>query len=153
MYSHYLPKLINSVQELNSKQLWNKEIPNINAVGGIVLHICEHVRRNSIRFSNQNHAGFSKGIEDYFPDSNLSVQELVQIVKGTFNEFNETMTSLFNNLPDQIDMHSLYHLVEHTGYHLGQVVDRSKRITNKSYSFCQNGLNEKNLELIIEEER
>jgi hypothetical protein len=152
MYHHYLPKLIYSVQKLNSEQLWRKEASNVNTVGGIVLHICEHVRRNSIRFSNQNHVAFNKGIEDYFPDLNLSNRELIQLIKESFNEFNETMEQLIVNLHDQIDMHSLYHLVEHTGYHLGQIVDRSKSITNKSFNFCQSGLNEKNLKSIIENE-
>jgi hypothetical protein len=47
-------------------------------------------------------------------------------------------------------LHNLFHLVEHTSYHLGQVVDRAKRITEISFQFCQNGLNEKMLRLIIE---
>ena len=51
----------------------------------------------------------------------------------------------------QIDMHRLFHLVEHTSYHLGQVIDRSKRITQTSFDFCQNGINENNLKLMIEE--
>ncbi|HDR4948993.1 TPA: hypothetical protein QCR51_005646 [Bacillus cereus] len=150
MYNHYLPKLVLSVQELNSEQLWYKEASTLNTIGGIVLHICEHVKRNSIRFSNRNHLTFNKGIEDYFPDSNLSTQEVVQLIKESFDEFNNTMKQLIVNIPDKIDMHSLYHLVEHTGYHLGQIVDRSKRITNKSFDFCQNGLSEKNLKSIIE---
>ncbi len=152
MYHHYLPKLIQAVQELNSHQLWSKEVSCVNSVGGIVLHICEHVKRNSIRFSNQNHEGFNKGIEDYFPVSNLSSPELIQYIKESFNEFNETMKRLVDNLPDEIDIHSLYHLIEHTGYHLGQIVDRSKRLLNKTFNFCQNGLSEKTLRTIIEED-
>ncbi|WP_255266592.1 hypothetical protein [Bacillus cereus] len=51
-----------------------------------------------------------------------------------------------SNTPQEIDMHS-----EHTGYHLGQIVDRSKRITGTAYNFCQNGINEKKLKALIEE--
>ena len=46
-----------------------------------------------------------------------------------------------------IDLHSLLHLVEHTSYHLGQVVDRTKSIKGQQFNFCQNGINEKNLKL------
>jgi len=153
MYHHYLPKLVISLKELNSQQLWEKEIQNINSIGGIVLHICEHVRRNSVRFSNKEHAGFNKGIEEYFPDSNLTSMELVSLIETTFREFNETMEQLILNVPEKLDMHSLYHLIEHTGYHLGQIVDRSKRVLSKSFNFCQSGLNERKLRSIIEDKQ
>ncbi|KFM95146.1 hypothetical protein D0U04_26520 [Bacillus clarus] len=35
MYNHYLPKLVLSVQELNSEQLWYKEMSILNTIGGI----------------------------------------------------------------------------------------------------------------------
>jgi uncharacterized damage-inducible protein DinB len=152
MYNHYLPKLLQAVQALNSEALWSKEVETLNPIGGIALHICEHVKRNSIRFSNQNHTGFNKGIEDHFPILNLSPKELSKTIQETFDEFDSVMIKVIENMPDQIDMHSLYHLVEHTGYHLGQIVDRSKRITEKPFNFCQNGINERNLKAIIEDE-
>ena len=49
-----------------------------------------------------------------------------------------------------MDLHSLLHLVEHTSYHLGQVVDRTKSITEQQFNFCQNGINEKNLRTRVE---
>jgi uncharacterized damage-inducible protein DinB len=152
MYNHYLPKLVQSLQELNFDSIWSKEAENLNSVGGIVLHICEHVRRISVRISNQNHPGFKEGIEDYFPDLNLSPEELIQTAKKAFDEFNAVMEKLIENMPDEIDMFSLYHLVEHTGYHLGQIVDRTKRMTKKSFNFCQNGINERNLKALIKDQ-
>lgn len=150
MYNHYLPKLFQSVQELDIDSLWNKEIATLNSIGGIVLHICEHVKRYCIRFSDPNHTGFGKGIEGHFPNLNLSPMELCQEVNEAFDEFNSVMDKLLENTREEVDMHSLYHLVEHTGYHLGQVVDRSKRITQKLFNFCQNGINERNLKMAID---
>ena len=49
-----------------------------------------------------------------------------------------------------IDLHSLLHLVEHTSYHLGQIVDRTKSIKGQQFNFCQNGINEKNLRTRVE---
>lgn len=49
-----------------------------------------------------------------------------------------------------MDLHSLLHLAEHTSYHLGQVVDRTKSITEQQFNFCQNGINEKNLRTRVE---
>jgi hypothetical protein len=34
MYNHYLPKLVQSLQELNSDAIWGKEAENLNSVGG-----------------------------------------------------------------------------------------------------------------------
>lgn len=151
MRSHYLPKLIHSLNLLDSTMLWHREMAHLNSIGGIALHICEHVRRISVRLSTQNHDGFSTGIEDYFPDLNLSPEELVQTVTETFDQYNSVMEKVIANRTDEIDMHSIYHLVEHTGYHLGQIVDRSQRISGKSLKFCQNGINERSLRALIEE--
>ena len=61
----------------------------------------KHINRNTIRFSNIDHLRFNKGIEDYFPDTNISKEELIIHIKDTFNEFNN------NNSPKNVDMHSL----------------------------------------------
>jgi uncharacterized damage-inducible protein DinB len=150
MHSHYLPKLVQSIQQLDITMLWTKEVSTLNSVGSIVLHICEHIRRNSIRLASKDHVDFGKGIEDHFPDTNFSLEELKEVVKEVFNEFNAVMVNLIAEAPSENDMHNLYHLIEHTGYHLGQVVDRTKRLSDTSFDFCQNGINEKNLKLLIE---
>lgn len=145
MCSHYLPKFVQSLQALDADAIWRKEAENLNSVGGIALHICEHVRRISAKISDRDHLGFDEGIEDNFPDLSLSPEELIRTVEKTFDEFRSVTEKFMENMPDEIDMHSLYHLVEHTGYHLGQIVDRAKRMTKKSFNFCQNGINERNL--------
>lgn len=152
LYRHYLPKLLSCIHELSCTSLWNKRAPALNSTGGIVLHICEHIKRYTIRLSEPTHPGSSQGIEDHFPNLDLSPDELQQQVQEVFDEFDVTMNKLITHNPEEIDMHSLYHLVEHTGYHLGQIVDRTKMITNKPFGFCQNGINEQNLRVIINEQ-
>jgi hypothetical protein len=49
-------------------------------------------------------------------------------------------------------MYDLYHLVEHTAYHSGQVIDRIQRRTGARFQFVQQGLNEKALRQRIETE-
>ena len=41
---------------------------SVNSIGGIILHICEHIQRNTSRYKNPNIV-FEKGIEEYFPVS------------------------------------------------------------------------------------
>jgi uncharacterized damage-inducible protein DinB len=153
MYDHYLPKLLRSIQTLNMEQLWECNAPGLNSVGGIVLHICEHIKRNTLSYLQRN-IKFDEGIEEYFPQLDFTPDMLSIIVQETFDKWKHQITNMINeNNYIDIDMHSLFHLVEHTSYHLGQIVDRAKRMTGTSFQFCQNGLNEKTLRLIIESEK
>ncbi|MBP0724524.1 hypothetical protein J5Y03_04900 [Bacillus sp. RG28] len=149
MIDHYLPKLIQTVDMLTIQNLWQEE-KGINSIGGIILHICEHIKRNTERYANPN-IKYNEGIEGYFPSLDIEPNILSLKVQEVFNnwkkEFEKVITEN-NNI--EIDAYNLFHLVEHTGYHLGQIVDRTKRITKKPFNFCQNGLNEKNLRTMIE---
>jgi hypothetical protein len=48
-----------------------------------------------------------------------------------------------------LNMHDIYHLVEHTGYHLGQIIDRIQRLMDRNFQFVQNGINERSLKDLI----
>lgn len=65
MQDHYLPKLIQAISFVSEEDLW-KQGDSVNSIGGIVLHICEHIQRNTSRYKNPNIV-FEKGIEEYFP--------------------------------------------------------------------------------------
>jgi uncharacterized damage-inducible protein DinB len=149
MIDHYLPKLVRALESLNKDQLWLKESENLNSIGGIALHIGEHVNRHIVRLSKSD-AVFNNGIEDHFLDMDQESVEVILTLRTRFNKWNEKLTERLENqneneLSSELDMHSIYHLVEHTGYHLGQIVDRTQRITAQSFQFCQNGINEKSL--------
>jgi hypothetical protein len=148
---HYLPKLTQAIQSINSEELWKKDKKQ-NSIGGITLHIAEHVNRHINRYFEPIKIEHSAGIETYFPDSNMTPTELLQVVKNIFAKWKSGMEHLIISESQNFDMHSFYHLVEHTGYHLGQIVDRVQSLNDKSFDFCQNGINEKNLRKIIEEE-
>ncbi|WP_459502755.1 hypothetical protein [Bacillus sp. C1] len=147
MYDHYLPKLLKTIGHLHTEELWKQE-DSANSIGGIILHVCEYIKRNSSRYSNPN-IHFENGIEEYFPIMHLSPGVLCKTVQGTFDEWKQEYVKACNE-NTYIDMHNLFHLVEHTSYHVGQVVDRTKLLKGKKFDFCQSGLNEKNLRLRIE---
>ncbi|WP_027409594.1 DinB family protein [Anoxybacteroides tepidamans] len=148
MCQHYLPKLLEAIRCLDEKELWLCETEETNSIGGIVLHICEHIRRNTLQLSNSA-IQFSSGIEEYFPNVHWASAPLCEYVQKTFAEWQKEMEELLEN-PDKLDMHRIYHLVEHTAYHLGQIIDRTKRLKRISFQFCQKGLNEKSLREMIE---
>ena len=65
MQDYYLPKLVQAIQFVSEDNLW-KQGESVNSIGGIVLHICEHILRNNSRYKDPNIV-FEKGIEEYFP--------------------------------------------------------------------------------------
>lgn len=48
MQDHYLPKLIQAISFVSEEDLW-KHGDSVNSIGGIILHICEHIQRNTSR--------------------------------------------------------------------------------------------------------
>ncbi|MCU4988347.1 hypothetical protein OCF10_05215 [Bacillus cereus] len=147
MQDHYLPKFIQTISLVSEEDLW-KEGNSINSIGRIVLHICEHIQRNTNRYKNQNIV-FEKEIEEYFPVKRQHTEVLLQYVEEVFGEWRKAYIQAWEE-KRHIDLHSLLHLVEHTSYHLGQIVDRTKSIKGQQFNFCQNGINEKNLRTRVE---
>ncbi len=147
MQDHYLPKFIQTISLVSEEDLW-KEGNSINSIGRIVLHICEHIQRNTNRYKNQNIV-FEKEIEEYFPVKRQHTEVLLQYVEEVFGEWRKAYIQAWEE-KRYIDLHSLLHLVEHTSYHLGQIVDRTKSIKGQQFNFCQNGINEKNLRTRVE---
>ncbi|QIW18351.1 DinB family protein [Bacillus thuringiensis] len=147
MQDHYLPKLLQAISLVSEEDLW-KQGDSVNSIGGIVLHICEHIQRNTSRYKTPNIV-FEKGIEEYFPVKRQRTEVLLQYVEEVFGDWGKAYIQAREE-KRQIDLHSLLHLVEHTSYHLGQVVDRTKSIKGQQLNFCQNGINEKNLRKRVE---
>lgn len=151
MCDQYLSKISKCIEALTREQLWERGVNQTNSLGGILLHICEQVYRNTLQYRDKG-VVFQSGIEDYFPDLGLSCEELMRKVDETFKTWEMAVKSIAANSPTAMDMHRTYHLVEHTSYHLGQLVDRVQIETGKSFKFVQSGLNERNLSALIEED-
>ncbi|MEJ9111596.1 hypothetical protein LAV76_02365 [Bacillus paramobilis] len=147
MQDHFLPKLVQAISLVSEEDLWNQG-DSVNSIGGIVLHICEHIQRNTSRYKNPNIV-FENGIEEYFPVKRQRTEVLLQYVEEVFDEWGKAYIQVCKE-KKYMDLHSLLHLVEHTSYHLGQVVDRTKSIKGQRFNFCQNGINEKNLRTRVE---
>lgn len=149
MTENYLPKLSAAIRALDQQTLWTHEVEWMNSIGGIVMHICEHVNRHIVRYSGSGPV--TGGIENHFPDLGLQPEELVVKATDAFSQWKSTMSAYIGGQSDMrlLDMHDVFHLVEHTGYHLGQIVDRTQRLTDTKFQFVQNGMNEKNLKQLL----
>ena len=79
MQDHYLPKLVQAIRLVSEEDLWKQET-SVNSIGGIVLHICEHLQRNTRRYKDPNIV-FENGIEEYFPVKQISSEALLKLLK------------------------------------------------------------------------
>ncbi|GFZ76055.1 hypothetical protein GCM10008018_21930 [Paenibacillus marchantiophytorum] len=150
MCENYLPKLKIALDGVDIEVLWKHEKESLSSIGGIVLHIGQHIQRHVIKYSNSGKV--EGGIENYFPDEvATSSTDLIQFITERFNSWREVMTDYIEGYKDEknLDMFDIYHLVEHTGYHLGQIIDRTQRLMDKNFQFVQNGINERSLKDLI----
>ncbi|WP_124727437.1 hypothetical protein [Staphylospora marina] len=148
MTDQYLPKLLAALECLTRNQLWSRTA-DTNSIGGIVLHMLEHLKRHAHPGSN------GVGIEEFFPDDTLSPDGLARLAEQQFAEWALRMdawiSSCLSDTPvDAPDLFRTYHLIEHCAYHLGQAVDRTRQMTGVRFDFCRRGLNEKQLRTRVE---
>lgn len=147
----YFLKLSEAFKPLNQEQLWMEQYPGSNSVGGIVLHVAEHINRSCIRLEGKDHL-LKQGFEDFFPNSNVTPDQVVDQLDQQLILWKELISRYIIN-PSDFEMeqvHQIYHLVEHAGYHLGQVIYRIQGLTGVKFEFCKHGLNEKFLRDKIE---
>lgn len=150
----YFEKMKVTLSGLSQNDLWTESYKESNTIGGIVLHVCEHVARSCLRLKNLEDE-LETGFEKYFPQENKTSQELVDAFGRQLNEWKSIMYQYLkqDRLLNEEHIHQLYHLVEHTGYHLGQIIDRVQGNTKKKFEFCSNGLNESYLRNKIESDK
>ncbi|ALS29287.1 DinB superfamily metal-dependent hydrolase [Paenibacillus sp. 32O-W] len=148
MVRHYLPKLQACLERLDAQSLWSEEAPGMNSIGGIAMHLIEHAERNAARLLRPE-TKFGQGIEQYFPQTKSDPADVSAELERAFAAFGEAVDRAD---PAAADMYAIYHLVEHTGYHTGQIVDRVQRMTGARFRFVQNGVNEQELKRSVDAE-
>lgn len=147
----YFLKLKEAFKPVTKEILWREAYENGNSIGGIVLHVCEHVHRSCIRLTEQDQL-LKQGFENYFPNQNDTPEEVLHRLEEQLNDWKALMKQYIHNEKEfnLEHLHHLFHMVEHAGYHLGQVIDRIQGSTGVKFEFCKNGLNENYLREKIE---
>ena len=152
----YRAKLIYTLSAVNREQLWSETYPGGNTMGGITLHINEHIHRSCLRLTGR-HEQLAAEFQRYFPDAsaNLAPDEIIALLEETVADWRRCLQPYRQGEQEftREHVHELYHLVEHTGYHLGQIIDRAQALTGIHFDFYGMGLNEQFLRDRIEEER
>ncbi|MFD1177981.1 hypothetical protein ACFQ3W_16960 [Paenibacillus puldeungensis] len=147
----YFEKLKVAMEGLSQQDLWTEPYPEGNTVGGIALHVCEHIARSCLRLKRME-GELKLHFENFFPKETLTAEEIIAMFEAQLKEWRLLMYRYINkeHVMNEDDVHQLYHLVEHTSYHLGQVIDRIQGMTGKKFAFCNHGLNEAYLRRKVE---
>src|SRR5688572_16974752 len=126
----YLPKLLHCVEQLSDDDLWWRPNEVSNSIGNLVLHLCGNVRQwivasiGGVDFNRDRDAEFAaRGPvpkADLLADLKRAVLEVDEVLARL--EPSRLLDRLRIQKYEVSTLQAVYHVVEHFGYHLGQIL-------------------------------
>jgi len=126
----YLPKLLHCVEQMSEEDIWWRPNEASNSVGNLILHLCGNLVQwivssiGGVEFTRDRDAEFATR-------GPVPKNELVANLIGVIEEVDIVLASLKSErLLDRFNvqkynvstLQAVYHVVEHFGYHLGQIL-------------------------------
>ena len=141
----YLPKLLHCVEQLPDDELWWRPNDVSNSIGNLVLHLCGNVRQWIV--ASIGGTEFKRDRDGEFAARGpIPRSELIASLKQAVAEVDAVLAQLDSRrLLDRLKiqtyevttLQAVYHVVEHFGYHLGQILYIYKMRTGKDPSFYE----------------
>jgi len=126
----YLPKLLHCVEQLSDEDLWWRPNEVSNSIGNLILHLSGNLRQWII--SSVGGAEFKRDRDGEFAARGpVARAELITNLKQTISEVDRVLEVLDSRrLLERLKiqkyevstLQAVYHVVEHFGYHLGQIL-------------------------------
>ena len=126
----YLPKVLHFEEQLSDDDLWWRPNDVSNSVGNLILHLCGNLRQwivssvGGVEFRRDRDAEFAAR-------GPVAKTELMKNLKRVIDEVDTVLAALTSErLMVRIEvqkyevstLQAVYHVVEHFGYHLGQIL-------------------------------
>ena len=126
----YLPKLLQCVNAMSDDDLWWRPNEVSNSVGNLILHLCGNVRQwivasvGGVEFKRNRDAEFAAR-------GPVPKAELIANLTLALSEVDSVLATLDGGrilqrvkvqTYDVSVLQAVYHVVEHFGYHLGQIL-------------------------------
>jgi uncharacterized damage-inducible protein DinB len=126
----YLPKLLHCVEQMSDEDLWWRPNEVSNSAGNLILHLCGNLRQwivssvGGVEFRRDRDAEFAAR-------GPVAKAELVKNLKTVIDEVDAVLAALtserlmvrFTVQKYEVStLQAVYHVVEHFGYHLGQIL-------------------------------
>jgi len=126
----YLPKLLHCVEQLPEEALWWRPNDVSNSIGNLILHLCGNLRQwivssiGGVEFKRDREAEFAA--RGPVPRAELigNLKRVVSEVDGVLEglESRRLLERVKIQKYDVSKLQAVYHVVEHFGYHLGQIL-------------------------------
>jgi len=126
----YLPKLLHCVERMSDEDLWWRPNEVSNSAGNLILHLCGNMRQWIV--SSIGRVEFNRDRDAEFAARGpVPKQQLVASLKQTLEEVDGVLASLKSERLlerfkvqkyETSTLQAVYHVVEHFGYHLGQIL-------------------------------
>ena len=126
----YLPKLLHCVERMSDDDVWWRPNEVSNSAGNLILHLCGNLRQwivssiGGVEFNRDRNAEFAA--RGPVPKAELAANlkqtiENVDSVLGSLKS--ERLLERFKVQKYEVStLQAVYHVVEHFGYHLGQIL-------------------------------
>jgi len=126
----YLPKLLHCVEQLSDDDIWWRPNEVSNSIGNLILHLCGNLQQWIV--ASIGGAEFRRDRDSEFAARGpVPKTELIANLKKTLAEVDRVLEGLESQrLLERLKiqkyevstLQAVYHVVEHFGYHLGQVL-------------------------------
>ena len=125
-----MPKLLHCIERMSDEDLWWRPNEVSNSVGNLILHLCGNLRQwivsslGGLEFQRDRNAEFAAR-------GPIPRTELVANLKRAVEEVDTVLAGLkaenllvrFKVQKYEVStLQAVYHVVEHFGYHLGQIL-------------------------------
>jgi uncharacterized damage-inducible protein DinB len=130
LHDDYVPKLLHCVEQMSEEDLWWRPNEVSNSAGNLILHLCGNLRQwivSSIgghEFRRDRDSEFTE--RGPVPKEQLvaSLKQVIGEVDGVFASLNdEQLLRRYKIQKYNVSgLQAVYHVVEHFGYHLGQIL-------------------------------
>ncbi len=139
----YLPKIEKCLELLPESDVWWRAHETGNSVGNLLLHLAGNVRQWIV--SGIGGAPDKRVRQKEFDQREpLGKTELLARLRASVDEADHVLASMdtaellkprFIQFTERTPLQAIFHVVEHFGYHTGQIVYITKLRTGKDLSF------------------
>jgi uncharacterized damage-inducible protein DinB len=143
LVEEYLPKIVRSLEGLDSNDIWWRPNRNSNSIGNLVLHLAGNVRQWVV-------AGIGGAPDlrrrqaEFDRDGGMEGDELLRHLEEALSDASEVLSGLAGGRLEEVRViqglqvtvfQALYHVVEHFSMHVGQIIYLSKLRSGNDLEF------------------
>ena len=139
---YYWPRIKEAVDLLSDLEIWLREGDVSNSVGNLLLHLSGNVRQHIIAGVGQRHEDKRDRSAEFGAVGGMTREDLLARLEATVREAaevlesldpSELMTKRMIQNKDVLLFDDIYHVVEHFGYHTGQIIYIVKAMKQHSF--------------------